>query len=238
MGLFHSPKSITDGLQVYLDAANPKSYPGSGTDWTDLTGNGYNATLVNSPTHNSDVGFISFDGTDQYANHTVLAFATGGLDFTFEVWFKMRTLPTAQYNDNGHIWGGENGNDVVMYVNPASSGESQLNLVYDDSRYVTGTGHFTSGTITANSWVQWTCQGRSSDNTIAHYLNGKLDRTFNATRSGQENKSRFSDAMIARDSRYDKYSELDCAVIKEYHRILTAAEVAQNFEALRGRFGL
>ena len=237
MGLFHSPKSITDGLQVYLDAANPKSYPGSGTDWTDLTGNGYNATLVNSPTHNSDVGFISFDGTDQYANHTVLAFATGSFDFTFEVWFKMRTLPTAQYNDNGHIWGGENGNDVVMYVNPASSGESQLNLVYDDSRY-SGAGHNTSGTITANSWVQWTCQGRQSDNTIAHYLNGKLDRTFNATVSGQENKSRFSDAMIARDSRYDKYSELDCAVIKEYHRILTATEVAQNFEALRGRFGL
>ena len=237
MGLFHSPKSITDGLQVYLDAANPKSYPGSGTDWTDLTGNGYNATLVNSPTHNSDVGFISFDGTDQYANHTVLAFATGSFDFTFEVWFKMRTLPTASYDDNGHIWGGENGNDVVMYVNPASSGESQLNLVYDDSRY-SGAGHNTSGTITANSWVQWTCQGRQSDNTIAHYLNGKLDRTFNATVSGQENKSRFADAMIARDSRYDKYSELDCAVIKEYHRILTATEVAQNFEALRGRFGL
>ena len=237
MGLFHSPKIVTDGLQVYLDAANTKSYPGSGTDWTDLTGNGYNASLVNSPTHNSDVGFISFNGTDQYANHTVLGFATGSFDFTFEVWFKMRTLPTAQYNDNGHIWGGENGNDVVMYVNPASSGESQLNLVYDDSRY-SGAGHNTSGTITANSWVQWTCQGRSSDNTIAHYLNGKLDRTFNATVSGQENKSRFPDAMIARDSRYNKYSELDCAVIKEYHRILTAAEVAQNFEALKGRFGL
>ena len=236
MGLFHSPKSITDGLQVYLDAANPKSYPGSGTDWTDLTGNGHNATLVNSPTHNTDVGFISFNGTDQYADHTVDSISTGTTNFTFEVWFKMRTLPTAQYGANGHIWGGENGNDVVMYVNPASSGESQLNLVYDDSRY-TGAGHFTSGTITANSWVQWTCQGKT-DGTIAHYLNGKLDRTFNATVSGQENKSRFSDAMIARDSRYDKYSELDCAVIKEYHRILTATEVAQNFEALRGRFGL
>jgi len=44
--------------------------------------------------------------------------------------------------------------------------------------------------------------------------------------------------MIAYDSRYGGYSELDCAVIKEYHRILTADEVAQNFEALRGRFGL
>ena len=98
-------------------------------------------------------------------------------------------------------------------------------------------GHFTSGTITANSWVQWTCQGKT-DGTIAHYLNGKLDRTFNATVSGQESRLRNLDAMIAYDSRYGGYSELDCAVIKEYHRILTAAEVAQNFEALRGRFGL
>lgn len=237
MGVVYNPKIITDGLLVYLDAANPKSYPGSGTAWTDLTGNSHNATLVNSPTHNSDVGFISFNGTNQYANHTVDSISTGTTNFTFEVWFKMRTLPTAQYNDNGHIWGGENGNDVVMYVNPASSGESQLNLIYDDSRYVTGTGHFTDGTITANSWVQWTCQGKT-DGTIAHYLNGKLDRTFNAARSGQESRLRNLDAMIAYDSRYDKYSELDCAVIKEYHRILTAAEVAQNFEALRGRFGL
>ena len=236
MGLFHSPKSITDGLLVYLDAANPKSYPGSGTDWTDLSGNGHNATLVNSPTHNTDVGFISFNGTDQYADHTVDTISTGTTNFTFEVWFKMRTLPTAQYGANGHIWGGENGNDVVMYVNPASSGESQLNLVYDDSRY-SGAGHNTSGTITANNWVQWTCQGKT-DGTIAHYLNGKLDRTFNATVSGQETKNRNLDAMIARDSRYGGYSELDCAVIKEYHRILTADEGAQNFEALRGRFGL
>lgn len=238
MGVFAGPNIVEDGLLVYLDAANSESYPGSGTSWTDLTGNGHNATLVNSPTHNSNIGFISFNGTNQYADHTVDSFSTGTTDFTFEVWFKMRTLPTASYDDNGHIWGGENGNDVVLYVNPASSGESKLNLIYDDSRYVSGTGHFTDGTITANSWVQWTCQGRSSDNTIAHYLNGKLDRTFNAVRPGQESKLRNLDAMIARDSRYEKYSELDCAVIKEYHRILTADEVKQNFEALKGRFGL
>jgi len=238
MGTFYNPKAITNGLTIYLDAANTKSYPGSGSTWTDLTGNGYNATLVNSPTHNTDIGYISFNGTDQYANHTVPQLTTGTDSFTFEVWFKMRTLPTAQYETNGHIWGGENGNDVVMYVNPAVSGESQLNLVYDDSRYTTGTGHFTSGTITADTWTHWVCQGRASDDTIAHYLNGSLDRTFNSVLAGQEAKPRNSDAMIAYDSRYLKYSTLDCAVIKEYNRILTAAEVAQNYEALRGRFGL
>tara|TARA_A100001388_G_scaffold74975_1_gene53285 strand:+ start:386 stop:1102 length:717 start_codon:yes stop_codon:yes gene_type:complete len=238
MGVFAGPNIVEDGLVLALDAANSESYPGSGTSWTDLTGNGFNATLVNSPTHNSDIGFISFNGTNQYANHTVPLISTGNIDFTFEVWFKMRTLPTASYNANGHIWGGENGNDVVLYVNPASSGESKLNLIYDDSRYVTGTGHFTDGTITANTWVQWTCQGRESDDTIAHYLNGKLDRTFNGVRPGQESRNRHADGMIAYDSRYNYYSELDCAVIKEYHRLLTADEVKQNFEALKGRFGL
>ena len=238
MGVVYNPKIITDGLVIMLDAANPKSYPGSGTAWTDLTGNGYNATLINSPTHNSNIGFISFNGTNQYADHTVPTISTGSTDFTFEVWFKMRTLPTTSYGANGHIWGGENGNDVVLYVNPASSGESKLNLIYDDSRYTGGTGHFTDGTITANSWVQWTCQGRESDDTIAHYLNGSLDRTFTAVYAGQETKVRNTDAMIAYDSRYSKYSTLDCAVIKEYNRILSASEVAQNYTALRGRFGL
>ena len=51
-------------------------------------------------------------------------------------------------------------------------------------------------------------------------------------------RSRNTDGMIAYDSRYGGYSELDCAVIKEYHRILTADEVKQNFEALKGRFGI
>ena len=242
MAVLYNPKIVTDGLILNLDAANTKSYPGSGTTWTDLTGNGYNATLVNSPTHNTNIGYISFNGTNQYANHTVPQLTTGTDSFTFEVWFKMRTLPTAEYETNGHIWGGENGNDVVMYVNPASSGESKLNLVYDDSRYYATNastyGHFTAGTITADTWTHWVCQGRASDNTIAHYLNGSLDRTFTAVYAGQEVKPRNADAMIAYDSRYEKYSTLDCAVIKEYNRILTANEVAQNYNALKGRFGL
>jgi len=243
MAVRYNPSAVTDGLTIYLDAANTQSYPGSGSTWTDLTGNGFNATFVNSPTHNTNTGYISFNGTDQYANHTVPQLTTGTDSFTFEVWFKMRTLPTGQYDTNGHIWGGENGNDVVLYVNPdglyTSSGQSQLNLVYDDSRYYSdATAHFTDGTITANTWVHWVCQGRASDNTIAHYLNGSLDQTFSSVKVGQETKPRNADAMIAYDSRYSKYSTLDCAVIKEYNRILTADEVARNFQGLKSRFGL
>ena len=57
MGLFHSPRIVTDGLVMALDAANAKSYPGSGTTWNDISGNGNNATL-NSVTHKSDNGGV------------------------------------------------------------------------------------------------------------------------------------------------------------------------------------
>ena len=48
MALAHSPKIVTDGLVLCLDAGNPKSYPGSGTTWYDLSGNGNNGTNSNS----------------------------------------------------------------------------------------------------------------------------------------------------------------------------------------------
>ena len=57
MGLFHSPRIVTDGLVMALDAANTKSYPGTGTTWFDISGNSNNATL-NSVTHKSDNGGV------------------------------------------------------------------------------------------------------------------------------------------------------------------------------------
>ena len=61
MGLSHSPNIVTDGLVLCLDAANPRSYPGSGTSWLDLSGQGNNGTL-NGPTFSNDnSGFLVFD---------------------------------------------------------------------------------------------------------------------------------------------------------------------------------
>jgi len=235
MALAHSPRIVTDGLVLCLDAANPKSYPGSGATWLDVTGNGYNATLINSPTYDSNIGFISFNGTNQYATHTVPAISSGTTDFTFELIFKIRTLPTVEYT--GQIWGGENGNDIVSYVNPASNGKSTLNLVYDDSRYG-GQGHYSNYAIGANEWVHWVAQGRQSDSTIAHYINGKLDKTFTSVVAGQEVRSRNADAKIAYDARALTYTQLDISIIKEYHRLLNPLEIQQNFNAVRGRFGI
>jgi hypothetical protein len=66
MGLGHSPRIVTDGLVLCLDAANARSYPGTGTTWTDRSGNGNDGTLTNGPTFDSDNGgILSFDGTNE-----------------------------------------------------------------------------------------------------------------------------------------------------------------------------
>ena len=60
---------ITSGLVLFLDAGNTSSYPGSGTTWTDLSGNGNNGTLTNGPTYtSSNGGAIVFDGINDFVN--------------------------------------------------------------------------------------------------------------------------------------------------------------------------
>lgn len=90
MGLTHSPKIVTNGLVLALDAANNKSYPGSGVTWYDLSGNGNNGTLTNGPTFNvGNLGSIVFDGTNDYVSFnnsgtsTSFDFGTGDMTFTF-----------------------------------------------------------------------------------------------------------------------------------------------------------
>jgi len=221
-----STETVMDGLVLELDASRISSYPSTGTTWYDLSGNNHNCTLNNGPTFNSD-GYISFDGVNDYAPFTSeYSFSTGNNDYTFEILFKMRTLPTAQYGANGHIWGGENGNDVVMYLNPASGGTSRGIMVHDDSRY--NTGHMTNGGFEADTWAHWVAVGDSTNDTITHYINGKLDREDGPMLSSQQDRT-WGGTRFAYDARWGTYSTLDLAIARQYNKQLTAEEVAQNF---------
>ena len=71
MGLSHSPSIITQNLVLCLDAANSKSYPGSGTTWYNLIPGGVNGTLTNGPTYSSaNGGVIALDGVNDYISLT------------------------------------------------------------------------------------------------------------------------------------------------------------------------
>ena len=96
MAFFHSPNIVTDGLIICYDAGDQISYPGSGTTWTDLSGNGHVGTLTNGPTFNtgSDVTdtltraesgtLFTVDGTgDIVVNMPALSTANVGTSYEF-----------------------------------------------------------------------------------------------------------------------------------------------------------
>ena len=94
MGINYNPSIATNGLVLCLDAANPKSYPGTGTAWTNLTGLGNNGTLVNSPTYSgANSGSFLFDGTNDYiiANTQSL----NNAPYTLEIAFKISSLSSS-----------------------------------------------------------------------------------------------------------------------------------------------
>ena len=95
MGLSYNPSSVSDGIVLYLDAANPRSYAGTGTTWYDISGNSNNATFVDSPTYLSvPQPYFNFDGSNDYMRivRSPSMSPTSGL--TQEVWFNYPSIPT------------------------------------------------------------------------------------------------------------------------------------------------
>lgn len=84
---------VTSNLGLFVDAGNPNSYGGSGTTWTDISGNGRNLTLNNSPTHTSTGGgYFTFNGTTQFVTGTNNGLGTGQINFTLEMWVYFTTI--------------------------------------------------------------------------------------------------------------------------------------------------
>lgn len=219
----------TEGLVLCMDVSLVSSYPKGDVTWYGISENNYSVNLRNSPTFTNN-SYLSFDGVNDYGVfNSEYSFTTGGgTDYTFEIWFKMRTLPTAQYGANGHIWGGENGNDVVMYLNPVSGGVSKGIMVYDDTRYG-APGMQTNGGFKENTWAQWIIVGDGTNNTVTHYINGILDKENGAVTPSSQYAKTWNGTRLAYDARYGTYSSLDLAVIRQYNRQLSATEVNHNY---------
>jgi hypothetical protein len=221
MSLSHSPSIITQNLVLCLDAANSKSYPGSGTTWTDLSGNGNTGTLFNTPTYNtSNNGYIYFDGTDEYAtvpSNSGWAFSGNG---TIEQWV--------------YVVGNSGGNDRFWCVNNnTSSLDAYLNgATYNV--YFHGNAVGTTTTIPQNAWVHFVVTYTSGTikvyfNTIEQGLTGTTTG-YNITNNGTLYIGRYITAPYELNGRI--------ASMKIYNRALTAAEIQQNFNALRSRFSI
>jgi hypothetical protein len=237
---------VTNGLVLNLDAAKLDSYPGTGTTWRDISGNNNNGTLTNGPTF-SGIGkqaSIVCDGTNDYIevlDNSSLDFGSGS--FTVEYWFRKLTA-TAGGFDN--IWG------VNKWNTGALPGTNEWGLAIGNGS--TGTGNqyafgvesgstaYSTGNsptqLSLNTWYQLV--GQRDGANFKTYLNGTL--TVNVTSSGFTTSSIINNVgrnlRINNSAVNDYYTNADNANIKIYNRALSADEVSQNFNALRGRYGI
>lgn len=244
MALSHSPSIVTSGLSLCIDAGNPRSYPGSGTTWTDLSGNSKNATLTNGPTYSSgNGGAIVFDGVNDYASIPSPSPLSGTQLFTYEIWVNFTTI-TGNYGGlNKCAW---------LFAGGTSSGFGQPEfavLSANNTSFTPNTlwfgrgGGGATGSLSVNvsalmsngNWYQIVLV-RSASNAETVYLNGSSIGTGNVSDTFNDGVTLF--ASLENNPNYSGYLTGNISNIKIYNRALSAAEILQNFNALRGRYGI
>ena len=244
---------VTDGLVLALDAGVSRSYPGSGTTWTDLSGNGNNGTLVNGVGYNSgNGGSLVFDGSNDYSTSTSVTNSLTTLQkegsLTYEYWIK----PTASIR-----LGYTESNSGTSFYSPGNttpqglSGDLSYNgaSAYVGFGFAFGTNGFVLG-VHKNSYAPPILVDYQTYNGISHlvviknttncsyYINGTLKKT-SLTISGGATIIGDTMSFIANNSGvFMNVFKGDIYSVKFYNRALTATEITQNFNALRSRYGI
>lgn len=225
--LFSLP--ITNGLILHLDTANPSSYPGSGTNLYDLSGNTNTATLYNATYDSGNLGSFVFNGSTSYAltnNNSLTPYVTG-TSISHFIW----VYPTSP------------GQIVVEYGQYGGGGWHDSNIEINSSgafSFSTWHGGLTNKVTSANlPFNQWYYVGFTYDGTnLTGYVNGEAIGTITISRQAPGN---LYYALFISDSTNMGtfgYGGGKFSVFSVYNRALTNQEVTQNYNALKGRYGL
>ena len=220
MGFSRGPNIVREGLVLALDAASPRSYSGSGNTWYDLSGNDNSTTLYNSPTYtNNNVHTFNFDETNDYAKVN----NTGILPTT--AYTKIAAFRPESSTANIISGGTSDGQHAFWMGGTSTTLQSGHNGSWSTVSYSPGSmlNQWWIGAVTFNTTSGWVL-----------YLNGQQVDT-------DSNTSTFTGGNTVRIGAYIDTSNLfdgDIAIAMIYNRVITSTEVLQNYNALKGRFGL
>ena len=233
-GSTFSNSIITDGLILHLDAGNKNSYSGSGATWTDLTGNGYNATLINSVGYSSNSGgMLTFNGSTQVAQVNVNSFVRSNTSYTFSTFFYLTTsnggapfclmtTPNDSNNTDG-FWQHLNLTNWLWRTED-SSGENGGNAEAPTG-FVSSTYYHLTVVITTNS--------------IKFYRNGNLISIISTTFSwANVRNDNTAYVFIGKGYEDDYYMTGNVGNFLMYNRVLNNAEILANYYGQKSRFGL
>ena len=222
---------VTSGLVLNLDAAQTASYPGTGTTWTDLSGNGNNGTLVNGPTYSSaNYGSIVFDGSNDY----VIGNTPSGLNVSqscsINVWVNFSNFTKV----NPRILEVRDGSNSLQILRDSAT----TFLATKNSSFQADFDSTTWLVPSLSTWYNISAVWQPSISNTTLYLNGILQSSSGSTLVGTGNQAN----KYVLGDRSDFVSSTGLAgyisQVSIYNRALTAAEVQQNFNCLRMRYGL
>ena len=231
MALGHGASIVRDGLVLHLDAASVKSYPGSGTLWKDLSGNGNDGTLVNGPSFDSaNKGSIGFDGVNDYGDIGSITPDTG--DFSVGFLYQITGIsgrgglferrPDGHYNGFSLGQGGSNSWGGI--ISGTSNFLNKIDIYFDYPL--------------TNTWY-YDVVIYTNGNTITGYRNGEfVDSSTGISQGNLSTEGTRTNFLIANRDNSSAYLPCKVGIIQVYNRALSQTEIQQNFEAIRSRYGV
>lgn len=214
---------VNTNLSLWLDAAQTTSYPGSGSTWTDLSGNGNNGTLVNSPTYSTgNGGYFSFGsgGTQRTSFTYQTPQQTASTAFSWNIW----VYPTA--NSDSYVLMGYRGTTPLQFYKLTTQ---KFEMYPAEIFYL----------LSLNVW-QNVCViydgTQSGTNNMKMYVNGTQVGLRDA-----DAPDLLASAMpfyVGGDPIAGEYATARISQVMVYNRALTADEITTNFNALRNRYGI
>ena len=217
------PDLITDGLVLYLDAADPKSYNGSGTTWFDRSGGNYNGNLIGT-VYTDDSFYFNIN-----LNSSCAGIVSYGDSFTVEIIFKLRSLNSVA-----------NGGTLIA-SSPAANLYYPIWISNENNKikiraYSSSTANFlytTNQDIEIDKWYHIT-QTATRNSTTSLYINGEFDLNEASGPQLPNDYYTIGDLRVGRNLDCDA----DIAIVRIYNKELNSSEIQQNYNALKGRFEL
>jgi hypothetical protein len=219
----YGPKIVTDGLVLALDAANKKSYPGSGTTWTDLSDSVAVGTWSTTPTFSTNnIGIFQVVSSGPRLNFTELPL-TDTTNFTIFIWGNFQTyVGTVRPRFISLAQSGIN----LQFGHNEEGRNNQLYLRYNDVLYA-------ANELLPNEWAQYVV--RKNDSVVEFYRNATLLTTISTTVPTANATSNFIAGYNTTSS--NTLSGFIGQVLY-YQKPLNQAEILQNFNATRSRYGV
>ena len=227
------PKIITSGCVLSLDAADKLSYKGSGTTWTDLSGNGNTGTLTNGPTFSAgNMGSVVFDGTNDYVGFTYNSIFNPSTSVTLSTWVRLTVSDTTIRNPIELAASGDELYYILWRADLSPKrwgwGVRQSNDTYRETTS-------TATNFSTNIWYNISMVANAIAGQVYFYYDGILDGGISYNGTLKQNASALlsigADAINSR-----RYWLGNIANTFIYNRALSTSEILQNYNATKSRF--